>query len=87
MNSATTGEKSDDRKNKGRWLQRYASNANTVPVGTGSYDLATLTGDDEIIEDVEAYADEMVKMFGGQGVKLEETEYSISDLDVGRSLH
>ena len=43
--------------------------------------------DDEIIEDVEAYADEMVKMFGGQGVKLEETEYSISDLGVGRSLH
>ena len=49
--------------------------------------LATLTGDDEIIEDVEAYADEMVKMFGGQGVKLEETEYSINDLGVGRSLH
>tara|TARA_R100001460_G_scaffold24318_5_gene48805 strand:- start:6747 stop:6986 length:240 start_codon:yes stop_codon:yes gene_type:complete len=49
--------------------------------------LATLTGDDEIIEDVEAYTDEMVKLFGGQGVKLEETEYNINDLGVGRSLH
>ena len=49
--------------------------------------LATLTGDDEIIEDVEAYTDEMVKLFGGKGVKLEETEYDINDLSVGRSLH
>jgi len=32
--------------------------------------LATSTEDMEIIEDVEAYCDELVKIFGGNGVKL-----------------
>jgi len=32
--------------------------------------LATSTEDMEIIEDVEAYCDELVKLFGGNGVKL-----------------
>ena len=32
--------------------------------------LATSTEDMEIIEDVEAYCDELVKLFGGNGVKI-----------------
>ena len=32
--------------------------------------LASNTGDTEILEDVEAYCDELVKIFGGNGVKL-----------------
>ena len=32
--------------------------------------LATSTEDMEIIEDVESYCDELVKLFGGNGVKL-----------------
>ncbi len=32
--------------------------------------LASHTGDHEVLEDVEAYCDELVKIFGGNGVKL-----------------
>ena len=32
--------------------------------------LATLTNDQEVIDDTEALADELVKMFGGNGIKL-----------------
>ncbi len=32
--------------------------------------LATLTKDDQIIEDTEAFADELLKIFGGNGIKL-----------------
>jgi hypothetical protein len=32
--------------------------------------LATLTEDSEIIDDVTEYADELVKLFGGNGVRL-----------------
>lgn len=32
--------------------------------------LATLTKDDQIIEDTEALADELLKIFGGNGIKL-----------------
>jgi hypothetical protein len=35
--------------------------------------LASNTGDTEILEDVEAYCDELVKIFGGNGVKLSVT--------------
>lgn len=32
--------------------------------------LASMIGDPDILDDVTAYADEMVKLFGGNGVKL-----------------
>ena len=32
--------------------------------------LATLTNEQEVIDDTEALADELVKMFGGNGIKL-----------------
>jgi len=35
-----------------------------------SMNLATMSEDIEIINDVEAYCDELIKLFGGNGVKL-----------------
>lgn len=35
--------------------------------------LATLTDDDYIIQETEAEADELIRMFGGRGVRLEIT--------------
>ena len=35
-----------------------------------SMNLATMSEDMEIIDDVEAYCDELIKLFGGNGVKL-----------------
>ena len=32
--------------------------------------LATLTKDDQVIEETEALADELLKIFGGNGIKL-----------------
>lgn len=32
--------------------------------------LASLTNDDDVLEETEAYADELIKLFGGTGVKL-----------------
>ena len=32
--------------------------------------LATLTNDLEVVEETEAFADELVKLFGGNGIKL-----------------
>ena len=32
--------------------------------------LATLTNDKEVIEETEAFADELVRMFGGNGVRV-----------------
>jgi len=35
-----------------------------------SLNLASMTDDDKIIEEAEAAADEMVRLFGGNGIKL-----------------
>jgi len=32
--------------------------------------LATLTNDKEVIEETEAFADELIRMFGGNGVRV-----------------
>jgi hypothetical protein len=32
--------------------------------------LATLTNDDDVINETEAFADELIKLFGGNGIKL-----------------
>jgi len=32
--------------------------------------LATMTEDDEVIKETEAFADELIKLFGGNGIKL-----------------
>jgi len=32
--------------------------------------LATMTNDDEVIKETEAFADELIKLFGGNGIKL-----------------
>lgn len=32
--------------------------------------LATLTNDDDVIKETEAFADELIKLFGGNGIKL-----------------
>ena len=32
--------------------------------------LATLTDDDDVIKETEAFADELIKLFGGNGIKL-----------------
>jgi len=32
--------------------------------------LATMTEDDDVIKETEAFADELIKLFGGNGIKL-----------------
>lgn len=32
--------------------------------------LATMTDDDDVIKETEAFADELIKLFGGNGIKL-----------------
>jgi len=32
--------------------------------------LATMTNDDDVIKETEAFADELIKLFGGNGIKL-----------------
>lgn len=32
--------------------------------------LAALTNDDDVIKETEAFADELIKLFGGNGIKL-----------------
>jgi hypothetical protein len=49
--------------------------------------LATSTEDMEIIEDVEAYCDELVKLFGGNGVKLTIEVDPGTEYDGPKSVH
>ena len=49
--------------------------------------LAVLTGDEEIIDEVEHMCDEMIKLFGGTGVRMTvEKEPDVSQ-DDSRSVH